>query len=308
MQNARSLVHGSHAMLAYRLVCSFSPLLFAVCQSCATMAERPGARSTACHQTAPRASSDRDANAVAPPGAAEAAIVLTAAGEEGRDAEPEMPSSSEESSDPSNAAEASSPSGDDQTLNLKVASPEATDQPILINLASALRLSDARPLIVAAAQASAWVAEAQLQRAQVLWVPQLDIGAIYFRHDGFGPDFNRGVNHPSFGFPGGGGPLNQNLNYFYGYGSIYQSVNLTDAIFVPLAARQVLDSRRLEIQAAKNDSLRATANAYFDVHQYRGQYAAALDVVERGGLLVERIAHLSEDLVPRIEVDRSKRI
>jgi outer membrane protein TolC len=183
---------------------------------------------------------------------------------------------------------------------------QETDRPFPITLATALRLSDARPLIVAAAQACAWVAEAQLQRAQVLWVPTLDIGAVYYRHDGFGPDFNRGVNHPDFGFPGGGGPLNQNLNYFYGYGSFYNVVNVTDAVFQPLLARQVLDARRLDIQTAKNDALLATASAYFDVHQYRGQYAAALDVVARGEKLVERIDHLSEDLVPKIEVDRSK--
>jgi outer membrane protein TolC len=189
---------------------------------------------------------------------------------------------------------------------LEEAPLQETDRPFPVTLATALRLSDARPLVVAAAQASAWVAEAQLQRAQVLWVPTLDIGAVYYRHDGFGPDFNRGVNHPDFGFPGGGGPLNQNLNYFYGYGSFYNVVNVTDAYFQPLLARQVLDARRLDIQAAKNDALLATANAYFDVHQYRGQYAAALDVVARGGKLVERLDHLSEDLVPKVEVDRAK--
>lgn len=186
------------------------------------------------------------------------------------------------------------------------ASPESTDLPYPINLATALRLADARPLIVAAAQASAWVAEAQLQRAQVLWVPELDLGAVYIRHDGFGPDFNRGVNHPSYGFPGGGGPLNQNIHYFYAGGSIYQVVNVTDAVFEPLAARQVLNARRWDIQTAKNDALLATANAYFSVHQFRGQYAGALDVVARGRKLVERISILSQDLVPRVEVDRAK--
>jgi outer membrane protein TolC len=190
---------------------------------------------------------------------------------------------------------------------LETAPIEDTDRPLPISLASALRLSDARPLIVAAAQASAWVAEAQLQRAKVLWVPTFDLGAVYYRHDGFGPDFNRGVNNSTFGLPGGGGPLNQNLNYFYGYGSFYESVNLTDAIFEPLAAKQVLDSRRFEIQAAKNDALLATANAYFDVHQYRGMYAGAIEAVKKGRQLVERVEHLSEDLVPVVEVNRAKR-
>ena len=56
-----------------------------------------------------------------------------------------------------------------------------------------MRLSDARPLIVAAAQASVWVAEAELTRAKVLWVPTLNFGFDYIRHDGGGPDFNKGI-------------------------------------------------------------------------------------------------------------------
>jgi outer membrane protein TolC len=193
-------------------------------------------------------------------------------------------------------------------VNLKPAPLETTDLSLPINFATALRLADARPLVVAAAQASAWVAEAQLQRAKVLWVPEFDCGAIYYRHDGFGPDFNLGVNHPAYGIPGPGGPLNQNLNYFYGSGAFYLIVAVTDAIYSPLSARQVLDSRRLDIQAAKNDALLATADAYFSVHQYRGTYAGAVDVVERGHKLVERIELLSEDLVPRVEVNRVNRL
>ena len=54
---------------------------------------------------------------------------------------------------------------------------EPTDLRFPINLATALRLSDARPLIVAAAQAGVWVAEAQLTRAKVLWVPTTQCSA-----------------------------------------------------------------------------------------------------------------------------------
>lgn len=184
-------------------------------------------------------------------------------------------------------------------MTLKDSPLETTDMAYPINLATALRLSDARPLIVAAAQSSAWVAEAQLQKAKVLWVPSLNFGADYIRHDGFGPDFNRGLNTPER-------PMNQNINFLYAGGGITNYVAMTDAIFEPLAARQVLNSRRWDIQTAKNDALLATAKAYFNVHQYRGQYAGALDVVDRGQKLVERISIMSEDLVPKVEVDRAK--
>ena len=75
----------------------------------------------------------------------------------------------------------------------QAAPTEPTDVRFPINLATALRLSDARPLIVAAAQARVWVAEAELTQAKVLWLPDLNIGFDYIRHDGGGPDFNKGI-------------------------------------------------------------------------------------------------------------------
>ena len=165
-----------------------------------------------------------------------------------------------------------------------------------INLATALRLADARPLVVAAAQASVWVAEAQLTRAKVLWVPSLMFGFDYIRHDGGGPDFNKGIiTAPS-------------TNFFYGGGGMWQMLNLTDAYFEPLAARRVLDARHWDVQAAKNDALLQTADAYFGVHEQRGLYAGSLYAVTRGHDLIDRIASLSRDLVPRFEVERARNL
>jgi outer membrane protein TolC len=186
------------------------------------------------------------------------------------------------------------PRAGNAALAIKPAPLDPTDLRFPINLAAALRLAEARPLIVATAQASAWVAEAQLTRAKVLWVPSLMFGADYIRHDGGGPDFNKGIlTAPS-------------VNYFYGGGSIWQMVNLTDAIFQPLAARQVLSARHWEIQTAKNDALLQTALAYFNVHQYRGMYAGTLYAVQRGHELVDRITAMSQDLVPVVEIDRAR--
>ncbi len=95
-------------------------------------------------------------------------------------------------------------------LSFKAAPFEATDVRFPINLATALRLSDARPLIVAAAQAGVWVAEAELTRAKVLWLPALNIGFDYIRHDGGGPDFNKGImTTPSTNFFCGEWPRNR---------------------------------------------------------------------------------------------------
>jgi outer membrane protein TolC len=179
-------------------------------------------------------------------------------------------------------------------MRLKPPPLEPTDLRFPINLATALRLSDARPLIVAAAQASVWISEAQLTRAKVLWVPSVVFGLDYIRHDGGGPDFNKGImTAPS-------------VNFFYGGPGLYQYVNLTDAIYEPLVARQDLNARQWDIQTAKNDALMQTADAYFLVHQYRGMYAGALYTVERGRDLVERVSQLSKELVPQVEVDRAR--
>lgn len=184
-------------------------------------------------------------------------------------------------------------------------SPWETDRPLPINLGTALRMADARPLVVGAAQASVWVAEARLQRARLICVPEFDLGAVFYRHDGFGPDTNRG-NNPPFSPATQSQPLNQNINYFYAGAGLFEIFALTDAIFAPLAARQVLNARRWDVQTAKNDALLQTAQAYFDVHRYRGIYAGAEGVVSRGQQLVGRVETLSTDLVPKAEVDRAR--
>ena len=180
------------------------------------------------------------------------------------------------------------------TADLPPAQVGSDDMAYPINLATALRLADARPLIVAAAQAGVWVAEAQLTRAKVLWIPSLTLGFDYIRHDGGGPDFNKGImTAPS-------------TNFFYAGGGMFQNVALTDAIFAPLAARKELDSRHFEVQTAKNDALLQTTDAYFEVHRARGMYAGSLYAIGLGHDLVARISSLSSDLVPRVEVDRAR--
>jgi outer membrane protein TolC len=180
---------------------------------------------------------------------------------------------------------------------LKAAPLAPTDLRFPINLATALRLSDARPLVVAAAQASVWVAEADLTHAKVLWVPTLNFAVDYIRHDGGGPDINKGVmTTPA------------SVNLLYGGGGMTQFVNLTDAIFQPLVARQVLNSRHWDVQTSKNDVLLQTSNAYFSVHQARGTYAGNLYSVARGRDLLNRIEQLSSELVAKVEVERIRNV
>ena len=125
-------------------------------------------------------------------------------------------------------------------------------------------------------------------------MPTLTIGFAYTRHDGGGPDFNKGImTAPS-------------VNFFYGGAGLTGKLNTADAIFQPLAARQTLNAAHWDVQTAKNDALLRTSDAYFRVHQQRGIYTGALYSVERGRELVSRVTDLSRELVPRVEVDRAR--
>jgi outer membrane protein TolC len=168
---------------------------------------------------------------------------------------------------------------------------EAGEKPLPINLATALRLGDARPLVIAAAQASLREAVARYDQARVLWLPDVYLGASYYRHDG-------GTEGQSGNF------FINGKDQFLAGGGLMAVVSTADAIFAPLALRQVVRSRQMDVQASRNEALQTVAEAYFNVQQARGQLAAAHDVVERGRQLARTVAALSKDLAPPIEVNR----
>lgn len=168
---------------------------------------------------------------------------------------------------------------------------QMTQARLPINLASALRLSGARPLIVSAAQTSAEIADADLRLAQVLWLPNLYLGPSYYQHDG--------------GAQGQSGQFfnNDRNTLMVGAGPVVQFAT-TDAIFSRLAARQVLKARDWDVQKAKNDALLDVAEGYFSVQQARGRVAGYQEAVERARQLRATVAALSADLVPPIEINR----
>src|SRR5262245_30973071 len=58
------------------------------------------------------------------------------------------------------------------------------EAPLPIDIATALRLVDANSPTVAVARARVQEAIARQQQANVLWLPNLQVGATYLRHDG----------------------------------------------------------------------------------------------------------------------------
>jgi outer membrane protein TolC len=195
-------------------------------------------------------------------------------------------------------------------LRVQVASdpPAATaavppDKPLPINLPTALQLANVRPIDIAVASQQIQVAAAQLEQAQVLWLPTVYLGTDYFRHDGQIQDIAGNV----FG--------DSKSSFLLGAGPSVVFA-CSDAIFAPLAARQVLRARQATLQTARNDSLLAVAEAYINVQQARGDLAGAEDVARRSEDLVRR----ARDLLPvgvilelevvraRTQADRSRQV
>jgi outer membrane protein TolC len=131
-------------------------------------------------------------------------------------------------------------------------------------------------------------------QAKALWIPNLNAGVDYFRHDGVqqnlftGENFRKG--RQSF-FVGGGPSL---------------SVGLTDAIFTPLAARRVVAARRADLQAARNDVLLQVAQAFFTVQAARGRLLGLGASIQRADLLVNFATGLAPSLIPPLEINRAQ--
>jgi outer membrane protein TolC len=167
-------------------------------------------------------------------------------------------------------------------------------QGIPINLATAMQLAGVRPLDIAAATQQVEQSLALFLQARALWIPNLNAGIDYARHDGVqqniftGPNFRKG--RQTF-FVGGGPSL---------------SVGLADAIYAPLAARQVVASRRADLQAARNDSLFAVAQVFFDVQAARGRLLGTEATITRAELLVNFATGLAPSLIPPLEINRAR--
>lgn len=171
--------------------------------------------------------------------------------------------------------------------------PAADDRPLPITLPAALRLANANPLDIAAAAERIRLAAAQLKRSRVLWLPSVSLGVDYFRHDGQLQDVAGEVFGTSKStFQVGAGPS-----------AVFA---LADAVYAPLAARQVVRARQADHQAATNDSLLAVAEAYISVQEARGTLAGAEDAARRAVELVRRAEGLAPELTPPVEASRAR--
>src|SRR5262245_59368389 len=170
--------------------------------------------------------------------------------------------------------------------------------PLPINLPTALQLAGVRPIDIAVAAQRSQIAAAELQKANLYWLPTLYIGADYQRHDGQIQEVGGRVFTTS------------RSSVFVGAGPVL-SFGVTDAIYGPLAARQVLQAARAGEQTAANDTMLAVAESYFIVQQSRGELAGARESLIRTEDLIRRIDQLSGDrevggLIAPLESNRAR--
>jgi outer membrane protein TolC len=174
--------------------------------------------------------------------------------------------------------------------------PAAGEQgkPLPINLPTALGLTNANPLDIQLAGERLLAANAALDRANVLWLPNLALGTDYFRHDGQIQDVAGNVFTTS----------KSSLLLGAGPNALF---SVSDALYAPLAARQVVRARQAEAQVVRNDTTLQVAEAYFTVQQARGEVAGAIDTLRRAEDLVKLTESLAKGQVtPTVEVNRAK--
>ncbi|MBN9570792.1 MAG: TolC family protein, partial [Alphaproteobacteria bacterium] len=95
-------------------------------------------------------------------------------------------------------------------------------------------------------------------RARVLWLPNISVGADYFAHTGPQQNF-------------AGDILKSNRSTFMAGFGPNVVFNFSDAVYAPLAARQDVRARQALEQTAINDVSFQVADAYFAVQQARGE-------------------------------------
>jgi outer membrane protein TolC len=183
----------------------------------------------------------------------------------------------------------------DERAMLQPPAAEPGEEVLPINLPAAMRLANARAWDIGLAVQQLRIASAQLQGARVLWLPNIVGGVDYVHHDG-----------PYQNYVNGGSLSNTSFSSMYTGIAPLAIFALTDAIFAPLAQRQVTRAQDANVQTATNDTLTALAVTYFDAVEARADLAAIDDVVQRVVKVVRKTESMAPELVPDLEVARAQ--
>lgn len=199
--------------------------------------------------------------------------------------------------DPVEPRRASKPAAD--LASLPVGDPLVAGQAIVpIDLPSALRLAGARDLDIAIARERICQSLAEMERARVLWLPSLYLGPNWIRHDGpaqvvEGPVRSISKSSLFLGASAAGGASITGPIPAGGpapVSGLTSILRISDAIFEPLAARQVVAAREAGLQATTNDALLALTEDYFDLQDAAGRLLIAREAAANAADLVKLTA------------------
>jgi outer membrane protein TolC len=136
-----------------------------------------------------------------------------------------------------------------------------------INLPVALRLAETANLDIAQARELANRARAALQRAQVLALPNLNVGSTYARHEG-----NIAKTE--------GNIIKANKDSLFVGGGPSVSLAINEAIFAPLVGRQLLNASVAGVRRVNNDTLLQVAEVYLNVLRARRRLARVEETLD----------------------------
>ena len=162
--------------------------------------------------------------------------------------------------------------------------------PMTIDLATALQLAGARNTEIARAREAVAEATAKLRQKQYLLVPALTVGASVEHHDGPLQESSgriRNVSRTSANFGAGAGAVAAGPVAAPG---LSLSVNLADAWFEPLVARQNREAIEAARDALGNVVQLRTAEGYLELVRGAARVRAAEEAVANAGELAKLTA------------------
>lgn len=173
------------------------------------------------------------------------------------------------------------PAVDHESITASSAVNALFDETQAIDLTTALLLTTGGNPQVAFAQARIDESLAQVERADVLWLPTVRMGANINKHQGTIQDV-------------AGNIITTDRNsYFTGLGSnavgagsptipgLLAQFHIADAVFQPRIARQTAAARQSGAQAVTNDALLQTALAYVTLLRAAQELAVAIDIEDK---------------------------
>lgn len=170
--------------------------------------------------------------------------------------------------------------------------PAAADEALVlpIDLPTALRLANASNPTIALARERINESYARLRQAEVLWLPNLQAGPAYQRHDG------RIQNSRGEVF------TIDKSNFFIGGGASLR-LETVDALFGPLLARRLTEAQVAATRAVTDDVQLEVALTYLDLLRVYGALAINADTLARAEELLRRSSAADKQGLSRSKAD-----